>query len=93
MGSGPDTTLGPRVFGADYFSNTKLQQLQKPTQGKKDLGPQEDYSKGNLQWKNVFRQYFHARSGQISSSTASEGQDRTRMRTLTPRGGADLPSR
>jgi hypothetical protein len=21
MGSSPDTTLGPRVFGADYFSN------------------------------------------------------------------------
>jgi hypothetical protein len=24
MGSTPDTTLGPRVFGADYFSNTRV---------------------------------------------------------------------
>jgi len=22
MGSAPDTTLGPRVFGANYFSNS-----------------------------------------------------------------------
>jgi hypothetical protein len=44
--------------------------------GEKDLGPQENYSKGNLQRRNNFRQYFHARSGQISGSTASEGRTR-----------------
>jgi hypothetical protein len=30
MGSAPDTTLGPHVFGANYFSNnTKMETLSK----------------------------------------------------------------
>jgi hypothetical protein len=39
MGSAPDTTLGPRVFGADYFSN-KFEQYHKDQ--KMGLGQQLD---------------------------------------------------
>jgi hypothetical protein len=42
--------------------------------GEKDLGSQENYSKGKLQLRNIFHQYFHARSSQISDSIASEGR-------------------
>jgi hypothetical protein len=51
MGSGPDTTLGPRVFGADYFSNIVYP----------DRGPNLDMESSSLiynkklHWKRIWK--------------------------------------
>jgi hypothetical protein len=62
------------------------------------LGPQEvvygrieDWKRGNLLSRNIFRQFLHARSGQISGITAKEGRTQQEGGHLPPEGEQTYP--